>query len=586
MVRQQHGCTYTFKKIENRFIHTMCEGELVHRLGCSSDFVKGKDLDELFQPHITSRIKAFYEMAWDGMENIVFDCTLQDITFLANLKPVKVEGKVVEVIATCVDITERKRMEDDVRETNQFLESIINHTSDSIHILDSAGKVVRVNPAFERTFGWSAQEIVGKEIPFVPFYLLSMVKERRSEVLTGEHYSSLETHRLRKDGRLIDVSISLSPIRDSKGTVVGITGISRDVSERKQMEHMLRDIEEKYRIITGSMTDIIAIMDPYGRIMYSSPSHVLVLGYLPEEQEGSLTFDYIHPEDVAENRYLFERMVLSKTPINMDFRFRHADGHWVQFEGKFAPVILSNGEVNSVVLIARDITERKKTEEIIRRSDRLSVISELAAGVAHEVLNPLTSLKGFVQLLQSSDQQSKYSDVMLMELNQIEEIIREFLILAKPQQVIYVPRDVQQLLEGIIDSFEKQIVEDDIQIQTYFEADLPHIHCDERQLKHAFVHILKNANESMQDGGIITVQVKKEEQNKIKVTISDQGCGIPPELVEMLGEPFYRTDCKGTGRGLMVSYKVIENHKGEINITSEQGEGTTVEILLPHSITN
>ncbi|MEX2103860.1 MAG: ATP-binding protein, partial [Bacilli bacterium] len=139
-------------------------------------------------------------------------------------------------------------------------------------------------------------------------------------------------------------------------------------------------------------------------------------------------------------------------------------------------------------------------------------------------------------------------------------------------------------LEGIIDSFEKQIEDEDIQIQTYFEADLPLIHCDERQLKHAFVHILKNANESMQDGGIVTVQVKKEEQNKIKVTISDQGCGIPPERIERLGEPFYRTDSKGTGRGLMVSYKVIENHKGEINIMSEEGKGTTVEISLPHSI--
>lgn len=234
------------------------------------------------------------------------------------------------------------------------------------------------------------------------------------------------------------------------------------------------------------------------------------------------------------------------------------------------------------MMMLRDVTERKEMELQLRKSDTLNVVGELAAGIAHEIRNPMTALKGFIQLLQGSidGDYSMYFNVIMSELKRIESIITEFLVLAKPQAVQYKQNDICKIMQDTIDLISAQAMMHNVQIIADFERALPPVYCEPNQLKQVFINILKNAIEVMPKGGDITVRIARAGCH-VRISITDQGCGIPKDKIKKLGEPFYTTKERGTGLGLMVSYKIIEEHQGKIDVESEVGVGTTFHITLP-----
>jgi two-component system, sporulation sensor kinase A len=260
-------------------------------------------------------------------------------------------------------------------------------------------------------------------------------------------------------------------------------------------------------------------------------------------------------------------------------RGRRRDGTIIHFE--VHGTITTFHDKPAIIGTLIDLTERKKTEDLLRKSDKLAVVGQMAAGVAHEIRNPLTALRGFVQLLQSTVKEPRtYFDVMLSELDRINLIVSEFLFLAKPQIVHFEQNDLLVLLKKVVQLLETQAILSNIQIRLDF-APVPWIYCDENQIKQVFVNVLKNAIEAMPRGGEILIQVRSRDEDFVQVRIIDQGCGISQEQIRRLGEPFYTTKEKGTGLGLLVSYQIIEAHKGKIQIESELEKGTTVEVLLP-----
>jgi signal transduction histidine kinase len=234
--------------------------------------------------------------------------------------------------------------------------------------------------------------------------------------------------------------------------------------------------------------------------------------------------------------------------------------------------------------ISRNITARKQTEEVIRRSEKLSVIGQLAAGVAHEIRNPLTTLRGFVQLnKQQGALSDAYLDIMLSELDRINFIVSEFLVLAKPQVGQFVPVDMRSLLSDMISLLDSQASLISASFDTRFSEHVPLIDCDANQLKQVFINIIKNSLEAMEDGGgTITVELDYDSADHAAVIrVKDQGRGISEEDLPKIGEPFFTSKTSGNGLGLMVSHRIIANHKGTMNYSSKLGEGTCVEIRLP-----
>lgn len=350
---------------------------------------------------------------------------------------------------------ELQQMSDKNRLTSEYFESIINQTADAVHLTDEEGRVIRVNHAFEKLYGWGNEEAKGKLLNLIPEYLQMQDALGQQKLHKGLPVVSDETVRLCKDGNEIDVSISQSPIFND------------------------------------------------------------------------------------------------------------------------------NGEFTGTIVISRDMTEHHLMEDLLRRSEKLTTVGQLAAGVAHEIRNPLTTLRGFLQIQQESEKVNiRHTEIMLSELDRINLIVSEFLILAKPQVVHFQVKDLRFIMGDVVSLLDSQAHLFNIEFTVRFSKDPILVYCEENQLKQVFINLLKNAIEAMKNGGIITLDLHSRHQYAI-IRIIDEGEGIAEGTLQKLGEPFFTSKDTGTGLGLMVSQRIIESHKGTMKITSYVGEGTEVAISLP-----
>lgn len=240
----------------------------------------------------------------------------------------------------------------------------------------------------------------------------------------------------------------------------------------------------------------------------------------------------------------------------------------------------------ALITLVRDITYNKQaTDELIRKSDKLKIVGQMAAGIAHEIKNPLTSIRGFLQLLREpSPKTPEYIDTMLGEIDRINLIVNEFLILAKPQAIRYCDVDILTLIDKADRLLHSQSVQNNVEVRVEVEEDIPPIKCDENQIMQVFINVMKNAIEAMPSGGNLTIHLEMKDSHNVMITFVDNGVGIAEDRLPTIGEPFYSTKETGTGLGLMVSYKIVESHFGYIRISSRENIGTTLNIILPLSV--
>jgi PAS domain S-box-containing protein len=343
-----------------------------------------------------------------------------------------------------------------LKRSNSFWVSLIEHSTDAIYVMDLDGRIYRTNPAFEALYGYNADELTGTRQPFVPEHLHKEYQELIRQVKNGGEVSGYETVRRNKSGSEVHISLTLSP------------------------------------------------------------------------------------------------------------------------------VLLDDGQLVALASISRNITERKETEELLRRSEKLSVIGQLAAGVAHEIRNPLTTLRGFVQLLKHRQAgNAEHMDLMLEELDRINFIVSEFIILSKPHLNQFLFKDPTELLTDLIRILEPQSNMSGVRLEMRFASDIPRIRCEENQLKQVFLNVIKNGMEAMPEGGVVKVEAANLESGRILIRFTDHGAGIPEDMLTRLGEPFLTNKANGTGLGIMVSQQIVANHKGRMIIRSELGKGTCVDIVLP-----
>ncbi len=355
----------------------------------------------------------------------------------------------------------------------------------------------------------------------------------------------------------------------------------RIIADRERMEKTLAASESQYRLIADHTSDLIMVMDKNNMIRYCSPSHEHVLGYPSEELGCTALYRIVYHEDAQIIKDTMNSMFKRNKSHAMELRFQHKDGRLIAFDSLCKPVEGEHGEIEHIVMISRDISERKKAEEILLQSEKLSVVGELAAGIAHEIRNPLTTIKGFLQLYKAEDPSMKYNDILLEELERIEIITSELLTMAKPQAAAQYMTDVKELIEHTVAFLTPQALMNNIVFKRNYGEDSLLITCVRTQMQQVFLNILKNAIEAMPNGGEIDIYLRQEPSGECLIAIRDQGCGIPDELFHRLGQPFYSLKEKGTGLGLMISHKIIKQYHGSIAYKSKLNEGTLVEIRLP-----
>ncbi|MEX2461014.1 MAG: ATP-binding protein [Paenibacillaceae bacterium] len=359
--------------------------------------------------------------------------------------------------------------------------------------------------------------------------------------------------------------------------------LDANTKQLQQTNEMLRSTKQNMESFVNHTSDAFVVVGLDGIVQQANKAYIGLYGWSMEETIGfplhSVTESYqVEADDVM-------LKVKKGIPVSaFENVCQTKDGRLIDVSTTISGIRNEKDKLVAYASISRDITERRNTDELFRRSEKLSIVGQLAAGVAHEIRNPLTTLRGFVQLLHAkANGNQQHLDIMLSELDRINFIVSEFLILAKPQAINFQKRDLVFILQDIISLLASQANLNNIQFHFDFAPHIPLINCEENQLKQVFINIIKNGMESMPDGGEITIQIGNLATDDVMVRIVDQGCGISEDQLARLGEPFYTNKEAGTGLGLMVSQQIIANHKGSMHFESEIGKGTTVEIILPMS---
>jgi two-component system, sporulation sensor kinase A len=464
---------------------------------------------------------------------------------------------------------------------DDLLDLFLNCTADGFAIVDMENRFIRVNSMYTQIFGYTEEDVIGRR--FTEFPNPTSVNQIIDAVQHGQTFANVVTQRKHKDGMLLDIAVSYSPLRNTKGEIIAVIAIFRDITEIINLERELKKTREMYHLITENTTDMIKVFTNDFTIIYASPSFEKVTGISNFDIIGKKVTDFILPEEMDSYSKMFQKLLATGEPQLVQKKLITANREVMYAEYNISPIYNENKEMESFVIVGRNITDRVKNDAALRNLDRLSIIGQLAAGVAHEIRNPLTSLKGFSKLLKTSnykDKQEDYLSIIMDELDRIDMIVNEFMSLAKPQAVLIERENLHHILESTVNILHPQALLHNVQITMDYPNEDIYLQCSPNQLKQVFVNFLKNAIESMPSGGNVHIHVGKVEKKRVIITFTDQGIGIGKDVMQYLGTPFYTTKDKGIGLGLTVSNKIIQEHNGTMKIESKLGKGTTVQVEL------
>ncbi|MFE8702781.1 ATP-binding protein [Cytobacillus sp. FJAT-54145] len=346
--------------------------------------------------------------------------------------------------------------------------------------------------------------------------------------------------------------------------------------------------EQHLSTLINSMVDFVCFKDGEGRWLETNQFGLKLFQIEHVDYKGKTDTDLAEHTEFYREALIYCQEVSdriaweNRTTTRCEEVIPMPNGLTKTFDTIKQPLFNEDGSRKALIVMGRDITERKLAEEKLLRSEKLSVIGELAASVAHEIRNPLTSLKGFVQFMKPDNRQNgMYYDIMLSELDRINHIVGELLLLAKPQEITFSKCDLSKTLKDVISLLEPQATMTNVQLE-YTTSGPCLVECEVNQMKQLLINIIKNGIEASGEKGTVSINIKQKDHEKVLITVSDTGLGIPDEFLNRLGEPFYSSKERGTGLGLTVSFKIVQQHKGEIHFKKNEDCGTTVEIELPN----
>jgi PAS domain S-box-containing protein len=485
------------------------------------------------------------------------------------------------------------------RERERLFSAVVESSNDAIVTKKLDGTITGWNPAAERLFGYTAIEAIGRHIDLiVPDEKLEELQDILTRVAQGESVLRHETTRVTKDGRVVNVALTVSPLRDNSGEIIGTSKIAHDITESKRTQAALtQEIEERERIFETSQ-DLILVTDTKGTFVQVSPSSTAILGIKPEEMIGHSAVEFIHPDDLESTRIEMRAARRGHLMRNFETRYIHKDGHAVSlfWMGTWSEPVRRH------FFVGRDLTEKQAAEAQFRQAQKMDAIGQLTGGVAHDFNNILTVITGTIGILADAVAEDPQLSAIAKMIDDAAErgasLTKHLLAFARKQPLQPREIDINALIVETIKLLRPTLGEH-IQINPQLADDAWPALVDPNQLTTAILNLSLNARDAMPGGGKLVVEtgnVHLDEAyaamnrdvtvgNYVMVAVSDTGIGISPANLERVFDPFFTTKevGKGTGLGLSMVFGLVKQSNGHIKIYSEVGHGTTVKIYLPRA---
>ncbi|HTV57766.1 MAG TPA: PAS domain S-box protein [Verrucomicrobiae bacterium] len=368
-----------------------------------------------------------------------------------------------------------------------------------------------------------------------------------------------------------------------------------------RMRHRLVEREELFRLISENAADMIAVVDANGERIYNSPAYQRVLGYSPEELKTTSALEQVHPADRLKVHHATNEARAGGVGTNIEYRMRHKDGSWRILDSTASTIRNESGNVEKLIIVNRDVTQRKHLEEQFRQSQKMEAVGRLSGGVAHDFNNLLGVIIGYSEFLQDRlDKENPLRgsvDEILKAGKRAAALTRQ--LLAFSRQQVLDPKVLD--LNAVVSDMEKllrRLIGEDIELTTVLDAHLGRLKADNGQLEQVIMNLAVNARDAMPQGGKLIIQTENAVMDEefvrrypypvkpgpyILLTVTDSGIGMDAETKARAFEPFFTTKekGKGTGLGLSTVYGVVKQSGGYIEIVSSPGAGTIFQIYLP-----
>ena len=544
-------------------------------------------------------------------ESVEFDDEIEGRQYWNRVEPLRgVDGSVAGCLGLALDISDKKRFEAELqmrarelRQANQSLAALVANAPVAIVGRDHEGRVCIWNPAAEIMFGWTAEEVLGRESPDVPAEREEEDRVYRELVRQGGGISGVETQRRRKDGTLLEISLSASAVRAGAGGKerpgeLSTIAVLTDVSERKRVE------AERTRLSTAieQSAEAVMIADIEGFIRYVNPAFCATTGYSSAEAVGrraNLLRSGRHDRRFYANLW---QTILSGQTWRGEFENRRKNGSPIPMEASITPVRGPRGEITSFICIAQDISGRRTLERQLLQAQKFEAIGQLAGGIAHDFNNVLAAILGMAELGKQEAPQATRIRERLEKIchhaGRAVGLTRQLLAFSRRQQLERRPINLNLCVSEVASLLSDSLGRD-VELETELETELASVFGDSGQIEQVLMNLCVNARDAMPSGGrlsISTCGVLFDEEacrtrpgvapgQYVRLTVEDTGTGMDAETLGRVFEPFFTTKPpgRGTGLGLATVYGVVKQHGGCAEVASAPGEGTTFHLYFPVS---
>lgn len=520
------------------------------------------------------------------------------------------DGKITGIRSTLIDISERKKAEETIRQSEEKYRTILETIEDGYFETDLEGKLTFFNDALAKGLGYHREELTA--MPFTKYIPAERLESHanifKKVYATGQANPRAGWEIICKDGSLHYHEGSVSPIRDADNKIIGFRGLSRDLSDKKKAEEALRQSEEKYRTILETMIESYFEVDLSGDITFFNDALAKTLGYEKDELVG-LNFRHYVGTHLKVVR-VFRKVFKSGQPVTgVEWEMLRKDGTRQQHEGSISLIRNAGGVAIGFRVLTHDITERKRAEDALRvsaeklqRSNR--ELQDFASVASHDLQEPLRKIQAFGDRLKTKcadslrDQGRDYLDRMQSAANRMSTLINDLLTFSRvtTKAQPFIPTDLNEIVKGVVSDLEIRIEQTEGRVEI---GELPIIDADGLQMRQLMQNLIGNALKfrRAEEPPVVKVAARTAlaedfeffqqtfEADYCLMTIEDNGCGFDEKYLDRIFTVFQRLHSKseyeGTGIGLAVCRKIVERHGGLITAKSQPGAGSKFIFLLP-----